>query len=331
MTASPPVPVPRAAASAVRDDGWHRASGADGTGIAWRCDTPADAASGTPVVLCNGIACATDYWTELAVDLATARPVVQWDYRGHGRSDAPSQPDATTFDDLVGDLGAVLDAAGIDRAVFAGHSFGVQVVLEAARRLAPTRVAAVVAIAGAAGAPLPRSATRPRVGPLELLSRAHRHRPERAGDAWHAWWRSPVPHVLARAVGGTSNAAPPSVMTSYYEHVSTRDLGMLLAMLRTMQRHDASDVVRELQVPLLALAGDADRLTPLPVMASLALAAPDGELAVCHGGTHTLPAERPDWVATQLRSLLDRIDAGEAAPRDTVMSASSSASGRHTP
>jgi pimeloyl-ACP methyl ester carboxylesterase len=326
MTASPPVP--RVAV----DDGWRRTSGTDGTGIAWRCDAPADAASGTPVVLCNGIACATDYWTELAADLATARPVVQWDYRGHGRSDGPSQPDATTVDDIVGDLAAVLDAAGIDRAVFAGHSFGVQVVLEAARRLAPARVAAVVAIAGAAGAPLPRSATRARIGPLELLSRAHHRRPKGAGDAWRAWWRSPVPHVLALAVGGTSTAAPPSVLTSYYEHVSTRDLGMLLAMVRAMQGHDASDVVGGLHAPLLVLAGDADRLTPLPVMASLALAAPDGELAVCHGGTHTLPAERPDWVATQLRPLLERIDAREARPaaHGDASRATHGASGRHT-
>jgi pimeloyl-ACP methyl ester carboxylesterase len=107
---------------------------------------------------------------------------------------------------------------------------------------------------------------------------------------------------------------------------------MLLAMVRAMQGHDASDVVGGLQAPLLVLAGDADRLTPLPVMASLALAAPDGELAVCHGGTHTLPAERPDWVATQLRPLLVRIDAREAPPaahRDASR-ASRGASGRHT-
>lgn len=314
MTASPPVPVPRVAVGAGRDDAWRRVCAADGTRLAWRRDQPAEEASGTPVVLCNGIACSTDYWTELASDLATARPVVQWDYRGHGRSDAPAQPEATTVDDLVGDLGTVLDAAGIERAVLAGHSFGVQVVLEAARRLPTARVAAVVAVAGAAGAPLPRGTTRPRIGPLELLARAHDRRPEQAGDAWRAWWRSPVPHLLARVIGGTSAAAPRAVMTSYYQHVSTRDVGMLLALLRAMQHHDASDVVRDLRVPLLALAGDADRLTPLPVMARLALAAPDGELAVCHGGTHTLPAERPAWVATQLRPLLDRIDVGDARP-----------------
>lgn len=284
-------------------DDWLHADGAGGTAIAWRCDRPARDRQATPVVLCNGIACSTDYWTTLASDLAADRPVLQWDYRGHGRSAAPATPGATTVGDLVRDLAAVLSAAGLDRAVLVGHSFGVQVALEAARRL-PATVTAVVAIAGTAAAPLRRRATG-----IELIERAYARRPDRAGEAWRAWWRSPTTHLLARAVGGTSAAAPRAVMKSYYEHVSTRDIGVLLAMLRSMQDHDASDVVPGLTVPLLALAGDADRLTPLPAMAELAFAAPDGELAVCHGGSHTLPAEQPDWVAAQLQPLLTRVDA----------------------
>lgn len=265
------------------------------------------------MVLCNGIACSTDYWTELPAALGANRPVVQWDYRGHGRSGAPSTTDAVGVDRLMDDLAAVLAASGTDRAVFVGHSFGVQIVLEAARRW-PERVAAVVAVAGAPGTPLPATATRPGIGPVDLLERLHARRPERAGNAWQAWWRSPLTDLLARAVGGTSQAVPRPVMRSYYEHVSTRDLGVLLAMVRVMQAHDATAVVPDLQVPLLVLAGDADRLTPLPVMTRLALAAPDGELVVCHGATHTLPAEHPQWVAHQLQHLLDRVDAQRYRP-----------------
>lgn len=291
------------------DDGWWCVRSTDGTAVAWRRDAPAVRSDRTPVVLCNGIACSTHYWTDLADLLAADRPVVQWDYRAHGRSGAPSDPSAVTVDDTMADLDAVLDAAGIHRAVVAGHSFGVQVALEAARRR-PGLVAGVVAVAGAGGTPLPRGATRPRIGALDLVERAHGRVPERAGDVWRAWWRSPVTHLVARALGGTSAAAPRQVMSSYYEHVSTRDITVLLAMLRSMADHDATDVLPTLPVPFLAVAGDADRLTPLPVMARMAFAAPDGELAVRHGGTHTLPAEHPRWLADQLAGLLRRVDAG---------------------
>ena len=283
-------------------EGWQHTGSRDGTRIGWRRGGRPQATA-VPVVLCNGIACSVDYWTDLVARLEATRPVVQWDYRGHGASAAPEDRGAVTIDDVMDDLDAVLHAAGITRAVFVGHSFGVQVVLEAARRW-PERVAAVAAVAGAPGAPLPARATRP----LHAVERLHARTPARTASAWQRWWRSPLTRVAAHALGGTSRAAPRPVMQAYYEHVASRDVPLLLAMMRAMQEHDAGDVPARLAVPLLALAGDADRLTSLPVMTKLALDAPDGELVVRHGGTHTLPAEHPAWVWEHLRRLLQRID-----------------------
>jgi pimeloyl-ACP methyl ester carboxylesterase len=260
------------------------------------------------VILCNGIACSTSYWITLAHRLRDERPVVEWDYRGHGLSGVPPDLAAATIDDVMADLDAVVRVADAAAAVLIGHSFGVQVALEAARRW-PERVAGIVAIAGSPGAPLPARATHGTFGALSVMERLHARVPDRADEAWRAWWRSPLMHLAARAVGGTSLAVPRQVMHAYYEHVATRDVGLLLAMMRTMQQHDASDVVPTLDVPLLALAGDADHLTPLAVMTRLALEAPLGELAVCHGGSHTLPAEHPAWVLDQMRPWLDRVDA----------------------
>jgi pimeloyl-ACP methyl ester carboxylesterase len=300
-----------------RRPGWSVVTSRDGTPIGW-CRTGPAASSRprrVPVVLCNGIACSTAYWTTLARRLRDERPVVEWDYRGHGVSGVPDDLDAVTMDDVMADLDAVLRAADAIPAVLVGHSFGVQVALEAARRW-PERVAAIVAIAGSPGAPLPDRATRPTFGVLHAVERLRAHAPHRADEAWRAWWRSPLLHLVARAVGGTSATVPRDIMLSYYDHVSTRDIGLLLAMMRSMQHHDAGDVVPTLEVPLLALAGDADRLTPLPVMTRLALDAPYGELAVRHGGSHTLPAEHPAWVLDQMRPLLRRVDTAQRR-RDT--------------
>jgi pimeloyl-ACP methyl ester carboxylesterase len=297
--------------------GWRHVSSRDGTAIGWcRTDPPRRpvAPHRTAVVLCNGIACSVGYWTPLAERLGRDRPVVQWDYRGHGISAVPDDVSAVTMADVLDDLEAVLAAGGVPGGVFVGHSFGVQVALEAARRW-PERVDAIVAAAGSAGAPFPAGATQPPFGVLNMLERFHTRRPNRVDRAWHRWWQSRAAHLAARAIGGTSLAAPQHAMLEYYEHVSTRDVAMLLAMIRSMQSHDARDVVQTLPVPLLALAGAADRLTPLPIMSALALHAPHGELAVCHGGTHTLPAEHPDWVLDQLCPLLEHIDASGTTPQ----------------
>ena len=51
--------------------------------------------------------------------------VVLWDYRGHGSSEVPEDPDAYTMAQVVDDLGRVLDLADPDAAVvLGGLSFG---------------------------------------------------------------------------------------------------------------------------------------------------------------------------------------------------------------
>ena len=79
--------------------------------------------------------------------VAAGYRVVLWDYRGHGDSDAPEDPDAYSFDVVLDDLGRVLDWAGAAapnaRPVLAGFSFGGALSLHFALRH-PERVRALV-------------------------------------------------------------------------------------------------------------------------------------------------------------------------------------------
>jgi pimeloyl-ACP methyl ester carboxylesterase len=71
--------------------------------------------------------------------------VIAYDARGHGQSAPAPEPGDYTYEDLVGDLVAVMDERGIQRAVLAGASMGAHTLL----RLAldhPERAAALVVI-----------------------------------------------------------------------------------------------------------------------------------------------------------------------------------------
>ena len=299
MTAEPHTRVPNGG----RPASWSQATATDQTTIAWTVAGPQTHA-GDPVVLCNGIACSDAYWFGVAPRLARTRAVIRWDYRGHGRSGDPvdrSEIGAAAFTE---DLRTVMDAAGIDRAVLVGHSYGVQVVLEAYRRY-PQRVAALVAVAGAAGRPLSRG--RERDAGDALLAAVRRFAagmPQVASRTWEAVWDSPSVLRLARVLGGTTAAAPPEVMRQYFAHVRDRDPELLLEMMDAMQQHRADDLLPMLDAPLLVLAGDRDGLTPLSVLRAMALSAPNGELAIRHGAAHTLPAEHPAWVASEIDRFL---------------------------
>jgi len=85
-------------------------------------------------------------WDEQLEPLARAHRVLAVDLLGHGRSDKPEL--AYTMDVLADSLNAVLDHAGVERAVLVGHSNGTPVIRQVLRRH-PTRVAGLVAVDGA--------------------------------------------------------------------------------------------------------------------------------------------------------------------------------------
>ena len=81
---------------------------------------------GEPVVFSPGY-CQTheNFRPQVASFVAAGLRPVLWDYRGHGRSDAPANPDAYSMAQVVDDLARVLAwAAPGQRAVLGGLSFG---------------------------------------------------------------------------------------------------------------------------------------------------------------------------------------------------------------
>ncbi|MGA2320413.1 MAG: alpha/beta hydrolase [Solirubrobacteraceae bacterium] len=101
------------------------------------------AGEGPPVVLLHGLT-ATRRYVVMGSRLLerSGHRVVAFDARGHGASAAPADPGAYGYEHLAGDLEAVLDAAGIERAVLAGASMGAHTAVRLALAH-PERVAAL--------------------------------------------------------------------------------------------------------------------------------------------------------------------------------------------
>ncbi|HWX52859.1 MAG TPA: alpha/beta hydrolase, partial [Solirubrobacteraceae bacterium] len=101
---------------------------------------------GVPVVLLHGLTATRRYVVMGSRSLErTGHRVLAYDARGHGRSAPAPDPAAYGYEQLSGDLGAVLDANGVRRAVLAGASMGAHTALRFALE-EPQRVAALVLI-----------------------------------------------------------------------------------------------------------------------------------------------------------------------------------------
>jgi pimeloyl-ACP methyl ester carboxylesterase len=104
------------------------------------------AGEGVPVVLLHGLTATRRYVVMGSRSLErSGHLVVSYDARGHGRSAAAPETGAYGYEQLAGDLEAVLDALDLPRAVLAGASMGAHTALRLALTK-PERVAGLVLI-----------------------------------------------------------------------------------------------------------------------------------------------------------------------------------------
>lgn len=103
-----------------------------------------EAGEGPLVILAHGFPELAYSWRhQIPVLAAAGFHVVAPDQRGYGRTSRPEAVEDYDITHLTGDLLALVDALGEERAVFAGHDWGSMVVWQLAL-LAPERVAGVV-------------------------------------------------------------------------------------------------------------------------------------------------------------------------------------------
>jgi pimeloyl-ACP methyl ester carboxylesterase len=104
---------------------------------------------GPPLVLHLGAGCDLELWHAAGYlePLAKSYRCILFDHRGHGRSDRPRGPEANHIKRYVGDVLALLDHLGVDRAAFWGYSAGISVGLKVAEEN-PTRISALIGSGG---------------------------------------------------------------------------------------------------------------------------------------------------------------------------------------
>ena len=133
----------------------------DGVTLAFQVHNPQ--APGVPLLLTHGFGATAGMWDRNIDALSADRPVIVWDQRGHGSSDAPDDMARYSEQISVADMAAILDAAGADRAVLGGMSLGGYLSL-AFHLVHPQRVAALV-----------------------LVDTGPGYRNDEARDKWNAW------------------------------------------------------------------------------------------------------------------------------------------------
>lgn len=210
--------------------------------------------------------------------------------------------------DLADDAAAVLEALQIERATAVGFSMGFQVCLELYRRHRE-RVRGLVSLAGPAGRVLETFQGTGMFGQaLPLLRAAAKH----AGDLTGRVWRKLVPSRFIIDIGLMTqlNAERLDVedFGFYLDQMAAMNPELFIEMLGEASRHTAHDLLPQIHVPALVVAGAHDTFVPLDTMRTLAFAIPGAQWVVLAEASHALPAEYPDEVTARVREFAAALD-----------------------
>jgi pimeloyl-ACP methyl ester carboxylesterase len=237
--------------------------------------------SGPAVLMTHGFASSSHMFAANAEALAADHTVVTWDLRGHGGSDSPDDATRYSIASALGDMLALLDHVGADRAVLVGHSLGgyLSLAFHAAR---PERVRALVLVGTGPG-----------------------FRKEEARRGWNDMAERFAEGFDRRGLDAHrgSDEFDPSV----HRHGGA---GLARAARGILTQHDSSviDSLPRIGVPTLVVVGERDD----PFVAGsryMADKIPGASLVVVPGAGHAPNVSHRREFDSTLRAFLDRVEA----------------------
>ena len=248
------------------------------------------AGTGPAVLFIHGYPLDRTLWRHQVEQLRGYRRIAP-DLRGMGRSDAPDL--GYSMGTYADDLGALLDALGIDEAVLCGISMGGYIALECVRRW------------------------RRRIRGLVLMdTRAEPDSAEarKARDASASAARERGTIAVAEAMlpklfaAQTADAVGPAWSQVEAMVRGTPVAGIVGALSAMRDRPDSTPLLPSLgDLPVLVMSGEDDRIIPAAQARALAEGIPGARLQIVDGAGHLPPVERPAETTEILREFLGEV------------------------
>lgn len=245
---------------------------------------------GLPVVLLHGYPFNGTIWQTQQQGLSDKYRVIAPDLRGHGQSPAPEG--VYDMDTMARDVLALLDSLEVEKAAIMGHSMGGYVTF-ALWRLAPARFAAIGLICTQAS-------------PDSDDTRKGRYKT--AENVFTDGSQVVAQAMTPRLFAPNTPEDEPIVEQIRTIILNTRPSGIIGTLKGMAARPDSTDLLPEINIPVLVLTGDKDQIIPPQKAEKMATSVPSATLVTIESAGHLPMLEQPQATTLAIRNFLDEVE-----------------------
>lgn len=218
------------------------------------------------------------------------------DYRFHYASSSSGDIETCTFPNIANDLHQLLTFLKIKETVFIGHSMGVNICLEHARRY-PEDVNGMILISGTVVPPQDIMFDSNVVDmTLPYIEKFTKNYPDLFKAFWKHSYKNPIAQYAIFDGGFNKKQVEMEFIQLYMKKISELPENLFFHLLKLMHDHDVINHLETIQAPTLIIGGDKDKIIPNYCQKILTNYLVNSQLYIVKDGSHVPQADFPDLI-----------------------------------
>lgn len=254
-----------------------------------------------------GLVCSNHHWSkQLSFFDEKGYKILIHDYRAHYQSTGKNQLESVTFKNIANDMKQLCNFLGIEKTIQIGHSMGVNVVLEFARRW-PELISKVILISGTAipvynimfDTSLTQQVTPALMKGLTKFPKVFR-------TAWKYGGWNPVIKKLVHHGGFNADTVPQEFIEIYLNRLGVLGPELFFQLIEQMNKHDILSYLPHISSETLIIGGDQDKVIPNYLQKLLVKELPNAKLYLVRKGSHVPQVDFPEFINERIDLFLSQ-------------------------
>lgn len=229
------------------------------------------------------------------------------DYRFHYSSSQDGDIETCSFENITLDLHQLIAFLGIKKTLFVGHSMGVNICLEHARRY-PEDVTAQVLISGTVFPPqdimFDSNVVDITMPFIEMFTKKY---PALYKSFWKHSYKNPIAQYAIFDGGFNKKQVEMEFVQLYMKKISELPENLFFHLLKIMHDHDVINHLESITAPTLVIGGDKDKIIPNYLQQILTRHLPKSQLYIVKDGSHVPQADFPGRINHRINQFTKKV------------------------